>query len=408
MKRYSLIIGFALLLRLVALSFRGLSLTTFGDSLDYLLAANSLCQGTPYPDATELPFFRAPGLPFFMVCSSFCQLNTVVTSKIALVVLDVVGMLIAMAIAFRLQPNRKIPLLAGLLYATSPLLIGQSTDLQSETLFQVALSGSVLAAMSGTLIGASASGALIAVAALTRPIALGFLPLAILGIALIHGRLGAKPLISFLVSLTLVLIPWGLFNLSRHGEFTLINDAFGYNFWRGNHPIMQQIYDAPDSSTLSQLSHELEHELTPTLVAETGDMSRRERSRFFFARGMEQLLRSPETGLALVATKIKVFLRPWPDPVAWGKLAVLVVGIWESALYLLSIATLLRLFRTKPRLVLFISVYLLAGLMLNLPFQVVTRFRVPIFEWVLIILAAIEVERYRNNFVFNRGTVPSL
>src|SRR5262245_21461889 len=67
----------ALLVRLVAIYSYGPSKIGFEDTPDYLSAASTLCTSGSYPEGSSMPFFRAPGLPFFIAAVTFCRTETV-------------------------------------------------------------------------------------------------------------------------------------------------------------------------------------------------------------------------------------------------------------------------------------------------------------------------------------------
>src|ERR1019366_6970759 len=58
------IFAFALGVRFAAIYWNGSNVVSFGDAPDYLATANSVCRDHLYPDRGNLPFFRAPLLPF--------------------------------------------------------------------------------------------------------------------------------------------------------------------------------------------------------------------------------------------------------------------------------------------------------------------------------------------------------
>lgn len=177
----------------------------------------------------------------------------------------------------------------------------------------------------------------------------------------------------------------------------MINDAFGYNFWRGSHPIMHSIYNAQSKDELQQLSNTLEHQLTPDAVSKTAGMTHRQRSAWFEALAWEGILADIPGAIRLLLTKAIVFLRPWLDPAAWSWPIVLVTGLWECGLYLSGSMGIFFVWRRSKPAATLIILYLLAGLALNLPFQVVARFRIPLYEWVFILLSAFAADEIRKN-----------
>ncbi len=397
------VLGVALLIRVLAMVLLPSNQYFFGDAADYQRAAYALCMNLPYPDATELPFFRAPGLPLFLAVTTLCTPYSVLLGRVALICTDILSIVGLISITNLLGLNRKAQTLTALAFAISPLVVGQTLDIQSEPLFQC-----LAIWLTVTLFNSSArsrifAGVLFGAAALTRPIALGFIPLIFCAIWQGSPKTPIKFSLLFLFGAAVAIAPWTSANYQRTGEFILINDAAGYNFWRGNHPIMTQVYNAPDTKTLAELSYQLEHELTPAQVAASNSSSYSERSSYLFQQGLTQLVQSPASSFSLLLTKCWVFLRPtvhagaWPNSIWWG------VAIWESCLYLFAAIGFLR-GALSTRMRYGIIAYLFLGLVLSVPFQVVTRFRVPLYEWVLLISAASLLAR-RSSDTHNQITL---
>jgi hypothetical protein len=388
------LVGFTLLIRLLALALLPSDQYSFGDTHDYQMSAHALCTKLPYPDATELPFFRAPGLALFLAVITFCNPYITLLSRLGLIFADLFSVVGLISLSQFLGLKPKAQLLAALTFAMSPLIVGQTLAIQSEPLFQCLLIWLAIALFCNSKRSYFIAGILFGLASLTRPIAIGFLPLLIWGIAQLSSKIWIRSSLLFMLGALLAVSPWSYANYQRTGEFILINDGAGYNFWRGNHPIMNQIYKAADTQTLAQLSHKLEHELTPALVAKKSSSSRSERSAYFFQQGVSNLMNSPSASLELLITKCWVFLKPTLHTGAWPTLIWWAIALWESLLYLLAAIAFLK-GKLSLQMRIAICAYLLLGLVLSLPFQVVTRFRVPLYEWVLIILAASLVDNFR-------------
>src|SRR5258707_11433922 len=74
----------ALTIRLAAIFATGPGTIRFGDGIDYIDTAKALCATGSYPAKGSLPFFRAPGLPFFIAAVTACHPSAVVAIKIGL------------------------------------------------------------------------------------------------------------------------------------------------------------------------------------------------------------------------------------------------------------------------------------------------------------------------------------
>src|SRR5262249_57731179 len=92
----------ALVIRLIAIEFSGPDRVAFGDGPDYIAHAQSLCERQRYPDRGNLPFFRAPGLPFFIAAATACHPSSVRAIKYALALCDALTCVLIALIAFML------------------------------------------------------------------------------------------------------------------------------------------------------------------------------------------------------------------------------------------------------------------------------------------------------------------
>jgi hypothetical protein len=129
---------FALLVRIAAVEMTGATQIAFGDGPDYVAAATSLCVQHAYPERGNLPFFRAPGLPFFIAAVTACEPSRTRAIKYGLAACDAVSVLLIFLIAQLLHGSRAA-LAAGVLAALHPFFIGAVTDIRTEPLFMMLL-----------------------------------------------------------------------------------------------------------------------------------------------------------------------------------------------------------------------------------------------------------------------------
>ncbi|HEX8155195.1 MAG TPA: hypothetical protein VF698_18830, partial [Thermoanaerobaculia bacterium] len=189
----------ALLVRIAAIEASRPAQLTFGDARDYVAAAESLCSKGVYPERGNLPFFRAPGLPFFIAAVTACEPSRTRVILYALAVCDALTVLVIFLLA-------RSSLAAAAIAAFHPLFIAGVTDIRSEPLFMLLLTLSILYLLRGQ---AERSGVAVALAALTRPSALLCIPL----FALFARRRG----IALVIAATLTLAPWVARNYLRFG-----------------------------------------------------------------------------------------------------------------------------------------------------------------------------------------------
>lgn len=411
MRRWLVVILLAaLLLRVAAIVATGPATLRFGDAQDYVDAAASLCEQGRYPDRGSMPFFRAPGLPFFVAAATLCHPRDVVAAKVALAACDVATAALTCALVLLLVGNRaqRAALLAAALVAVDPFLVLASSDVTSEPLATLLLTGALCALLRARRASASSDragiafaclgGAMLALASLTRPASLAVAPVWLLIPPLrrtdptdaAHTSPAIAAVLASALALAATLAPWTLRNLWHFGEPIVVNDAGGYNAWRGTHPRVHEMLSSTTPARFADDSRALEQDLD-RLAHQAGlgtETSPGARDRAWWAAARANL-DADGVGAARVLTRNVVpFFRPSLDPRAHGPIAVAVSAVWFlvlGALALRGAASLWR--RDRALVVLLVAGVLLAGLA-HLPFQTVLRFRLPFTEPLLLALAA--------------------
>jgi hypothetical protein len=368
----------AFLIRLGAIGVFGFDRLEFGDARDYLATASSLCEAGVYPAQGNLPFFRAPGLPFFIVLATACEPQHVAAVKIALALIDSLTVALIVLLSFAVYSSLQGAILAGLAAACDPLFIACVTDIRSEPLFMFFLVASLFALRKRA---GGWSGATLALAALTRPIALIFAPLFLLA----FGR--RRNGLAFIAAFALTLAPWVIRNDARYGELIVVNDAAGYNLWRGTHPEMARLYAIRDHDEFRRASVNFEqHDTLPTMqqinaIAKTP----RARSAAWRRAAFANINMNPRLEAAFALKKAWLYWRPWLNPQEFNTRVVILSGIFTAALYALALCGLAR---TERPVVLWIIAFFVIGWIVHIPNQVVTRFRYPLTDPLLLIAAA--------------------
>ncbi|HJQ41355.1 MAG TPA: hypothetical protein VKB93_29800 [Thermoanaerobaculia bacterium] len=353
------VLAFAIRLAAISLSDHA----EFGDARDYLDTATALCKTGAYPDQGNLPFFRAPGLPFFIALSTACDPQRVGLVKIALALVDSATVALIVLISGSLW--------AGLAAALYPLFIVSTTDVRSEPLFMFLL---VLALYGLQRRKPALCGASLALAALTRPVALIFVPL----FAVRRPR-------TFLLAFALVLAPWTIRNYVRYGEFILVNNAGGYSLWRGTHPEMARIYSIRDREEYRRATIEFEQRYADRPMQA---LTPRARSAEWRDAALANIRAHPRVELLFTLKKAWIYWRPWLNPQEYSFKIVLATGIVTTALYVLASFGFARMER---RVVLWVAAFFIVGWIAHLPHQVVTRFRYPLTDPLLIMAASLAI-----------------
>lgn len=246
---------FGIAFSILAIWYFGFEKVDFGDTEDYINAANSFLNGTPYPRQSVFhPMFRPPLYPFFisLIWSVFPQ--SIIAVKLAQALLHGATVFVAYKIVYEVL-RKEVPAFFGaLVCAINPLLIAHTTDFYTEPLhtFLCALAMLFLAKLlredKFSYLNAFYAGVTFGLATLCRPAILGVAVCLVVVITLIQLKeiKKAKYLIAsavFLVSIFLAIAPWTFYNYRTMNEFIVVNDGFSYNLWLGNLPETIVLYE---------------------------------------------------------------------------------------------------------------------------------------------------------------------
>ncbi len=392
----------AFVVRLGAILITGPNRIVFGDSRDYLLHAEALCQGE-YPHRANPPFFRAPGMPLVLALATGCGSLPFWCAKVGLAALDAINCVVLTMLAGLVWRSRLAALVAGWMAVFWPPFIAFTTDFYSEPLAMLAGT----AAVSGIVLGNEtvrrrwfgAAGVAIGVAALARPVALALAGVLAVAALLtrserVSARLARVGLLA--VGLSLVIGPWMVFVEREYGEVFLVNDAMGYNLWRGSSPEIMEAYRATAQTEFQERSRHFERmtsrQAAEEIAAET--VSLHGRARAWRERAFRLWSDQPREELKFLAAKAVRFWRPWLDPVSHGSAAVLGSAILWIGLYCAAIAGFRRLQRVRPWIARLATGWIAVAWCAHVPFQVVVRFRLPWIEpWAIVLAAGAIVAR---------------
>jgi hypothetical protein len=384
----------ALAVRIIAIEATGAGTIRFGDAADYLDTARSICERQVYPERGNLPFFRPPGLPFFIAAVTGCEPSRIRLVKYALAACDAATAVVIWELALLIglsgsqvvrrsdarpiagSPDRSIaPFLAGLGAALYPFFLFATTDVRSEPLFMFLLTLAILLLLRDQPAGAGVATAL---AALTRPTALLCIPL----FALFAGRKKAAPLV---IASLLTLAPWAARNYLRFGEIIVVNDAASYSIWHASHAETRRIYETNDREELKRREWEFE---TKTIHGVANEVAARAttpnaRDREWRRLAIEEILRDPAASLRFAALKAWLYWRPWLNPIEHSSRTVIV-----SALILIPLFILAAIGIAKHPLRNAVLLYFVVLWLAHIPHQVVMRYRIPFTDPLLLAFAA--------------------
>jgi 4-amino-4-deoxy-L-arabinose transferase-like glycosyltransferase len=280
------------------------------DEVEYITVARDLLEGRGWSFYEQYHWLRAPLYPLFLAAS--WQLvgddgwpyatRALHLAALPNILLSVVSVYLTYALTMRLVKHQRSALLAALIAAVLWTNATFASLYMSETLFTVLFQVGMLMLLhaadqqpaSQRWLLLIAAGAALGLAALTRSLALLFLPIAALWLALQVSRRNPSgdvrrrstaPLLTatlFLLSAGMVIAPWTIRNYQAYGGFILIETGLSYNLWVFNEP-------HEDRNTIHRI---LEGISNPV-----------ERSNYATARGLERLREDP----AIMVRKL------WPN-----------------------------------------------------------------------------------------------
>lgn len=371
----------ALALRIVAIETTGATTIRFGDAGDYIDTARSICGQQVYPERGNLPFFRPPGLPFFIAGVTACEPSRVRWIKYALAVCDAATAVVIFELG---------GILAGFGAAFYPFFIFSTTDVRSEPLFMLLVTLSILLLLREKPAGA---GVAVALAALTRPTALLCIPLFALwcgaGVPPAFGRQAGRlhhtRAITFVIASILTLAPWMARNYLRFGEIIPVNDAAAYSVWHASHAETRRIYETGNRAEFKRRETEFEtrtiHRVADEVAARAN--TPKGRSREWRRLAIEELLRDPAASARFAAKKAWLYWRPWLNPIEHSAGAVI-----ASALILIPLFVLAAMGIWKHPLRNAVLIYFAVMWLAHIPHQVVMRYRIPLTDPLLLVFAA--------------------
>jgi len=390
------ILAFAFALRLGAIAWSGPGAVTFGDGLDYLATARYVCEEHSYPDRGSLPFFRAPLLPAFISAVTICHPERVAAVKVGLALCDSITAVLVGEIAFTLFASSAAAGLAALLAALNPFFLAGVCDIRTEPLAMLFLTAAFWlflgAVRSLRLAEGVLSGAALAMSSLARPAGLAALLLTVATAFAVPWPRSRRWRLPAAVAFGAfaVLLPWIARNAIRYRELIVVNDAAGFNFWRGTNPEIGRIAEIDDPAEYRKATEGFE--TTSTIEAarpiEAGAAGPRERSRAWFAAGLANVKRAPGLALGFALRRALSFWRPWLNPQEHSMKVVVASAALNTALYALAAIGLWRRRRNDRFVVGWVVTLFFGVLLAHVPYQVVMRFRIPFTDPLLIALAS--------------------
>ena len=361
------------------------------DQTEYLMLADNLASGAGLVyDEGERRLMRSPGYPL-LLAAVFSLGGRTEAVKVVQSALGTLSVLLVAALAYRVSGTRAA-LTAAFTTAIYPPLVWMPAYMLSESLYMVLtwtvalmLWSNLDAVRVGGLSrrGRSlnwrflAAGAVGGLAVLTRPEMLIFEGLVILVLAAARRWVAAVALV---LGTVVVVAPWTTYTSMTSGELVLVSSRGGPNFWLGNSALAPGDGGAgatPDLKREYNAIRRANPELSPS-----------ELEGLYYTEALTFIRENPLDWLALEARKLFYF---WvPIGPSYSSHSVLYwVGHAASYLLLLpfALAGFLRLRRRSQQPVV---LWALAGATVatSLIFFPLPRYRIPIFDAVLIVCAS--------------------
>jgi hypothetical protein len=184
--------------------------------------------------------------------------------------------------------------------------------------------------------------------------------------------------LTLLLASLLTLPPWTIRNVVRFHELIVVNDAGGFNFWRGYAPEVIAIDAMHDRDAIARASWEFD----ARRVAE----AKRTIGREWYRAGIDEIRRDPAGAFRWTLRKAWLYWRPWLSPAQYSWPVVLAGGAFNLLLYIAAAIALGRC--PDRRFVRWVIAYFVVIWLAHLPYQVVMRFRQPFTDPLLIALAS--------------------
>jgi len=189
--------------------------------------------------------FRAPGYPAFLAlvyAIGGTGRHRFFVARLAQAFLGAALVPLCWVLARQIGFREPVARWTAIIISAFPLLIIYPLALASENLFGPLLTLALVLVLRTGRRGHARdpilAGLVLGLAALTRSIAAGFVPLAALWVWWISKkkRSGPRNVILLILCFLLVTLPWAVRNTLLHGQLTWIETSLGYNLYIGYHP----------------------------------------------------------------------------------------------------------------------------------------------------------------------------
>jgi 4-amino-4-deoxy-L-arabinose transferase-like glycosyltransferase len=367
------------------------------DEQEYLSLARSLAAGEgfvydPVLTAAAIePFGRAPGYPAFLALTGggrYAATEVPDAIKIAQSIAGGLGVLMVGMFAGRLAGPRA-SVAAASMAAVYPPLVWIAGYALSEALFwpiglAVAYLFDRVLRTPGRQAPALLCGLALGAGVLIRPALILFLPLA--GAVLLMHRRVLAPL-ALTVGLLVVVGPWTARNYAHHGRLVFVASEGGVTFWTGNHPLA-----TGDGDMAANMAIKLDNQ---RLRAEHAGISEEDLEPIYYREAIAWIRAHPLDWIALEFRKLFYLVVPAGPSYTLHSTRYYVASVISyGAVLALAIFAATR---GSTRLAATPGLWILAAsaILMALVFFPQERFRIPILDPSLVILAGAGVSAFR-------------
>ena len=378
------------------------------DEQEYLSLARSLTAGDGFvydnvlTSAGVEPFGRAPGYPAFIALAGggrSVATEVPVAIKFAQSIVGGLGVLMIGVLASRLA-GRRASIAAASMAAVYPPLVWIAGYALSEALFWpiglavaylfdrvLAVRGERPAAFGrrrDRWTPALLCGLALGAGVLIRPALILFLPIAVL-VLLARRRILAPLLLT--VGLLVVVGPWTMRNYAHHGRLVFVASEGGVTFWTGNHPLA-----TGDGDMAANMAIKLDNQ---RLRAEHPGVNEEDLEPVYYGEALTWIREHPADWIALELRKVFYLVVPSGPSYTLHSTRYYVASVASYGTLLILAAY--GLTRASLRLAATPGLWVLAAsaVVVALIFFPQERFRIPILDPALVILAGAGMSTFR-------------
>jgi len=311
----------------------------------------------------------------------------------------------------RLLFDQRVALLAAGLYAVFPLTLLWVGTRAQDMPFQIALiftlHALILAVRRDDLRRTAVAAGLFAITFLTKSHILLFAPFIPLYWWMNASTRPARKAthLALFVSISLAsTLPFGLYNLERHGMYVLSSTGHGGHFLTGhNEDVYRFIVDppplgSPEHRRIFNMDYAVMHEIADTLLT----LDHKGKQDLYLAKGLEWCGANPGKLVELSLYDLYYFLLPGVNPSHYSFLNWLAMFVLSFPLYIFAYAGIVMALRENFRPHFWILGLVLAMVVFSVVFYVQNRFRTITLEPYYILYASFAVLRLARRLGLQR------